>query len=101
MQRALGTLTMLAAGLLLVAILTAGDGAAIGGALAQTLGSYAGTLDKPSFASGVIAGLVGNAIYRVPWAEYPRRLFAALLGCRRGFMLTSLAVAFTGVLLFY
>jgi hypothetical protein len=101
MQRALGTLTMLAAGLLLLAMLMSGGGVETGGAFAQALAGFAGSLDKPSFAAGVAAGIIGQTLYRVPWAEFPRRMMTAVLGWRRGFVMTALAIAFTGVLLFY
>lgn len=58
-------------------------------------------LDHVSVAVGFLAGIMSGWVYRVPWMALPRLLFETLLGWRRNFYLSGLAIVCLCVLLLY
>lgn len=101
MQRSLGFLTLLAAGLLVVALMLGAGAVGHEGFTRASLKGGMLTVDAISFVLGVVAGICGVALARVPWRSFPAAVLGWMMGWRRNFVLASLGIAFTGVLLFY
>lgn len=101
MRGVLGFLTLLAAGLLIVA------GLLLGGASGQSARGLAGvegtrlTIDYVSFALGAVAGQMVLMFVRIPWHSLPRAIAELLASWRRNVVLASMVAVCVGVLLFY
>ena len=114
-ERLLLTLSVIAAGLLLMAI-------AVTGGKAPQLAGIAGSITAPSigsmpdwpspswlarpgdgvlFGGGLVAGWLLRWIYVLPWGAIPRAIVAWLLGWRSSALMASVALGCVAVLLLY
>ena len=99
MQRSLGFLTIFSAGVFGLAALLWSTGMVPTGRI--NLGTTGLAIDPLSFSAGTLFGLTCIWFSMVPWHVIPRVAMSVLLSWRRNFALAALALACTGVLLFY
>ena len=99
MPKPLVYLTLASAALLAFAVLLASVGVSTAG---RTL-VFSGHLpvDAVAFSVGICAGLGSVWMAMVPWSRVPDMAIHILVTWRRNLVLATLAVACTGVLLFY
>lgn len=101
MQRLLGIMTLMATGLLVVALVMSAGAVAPGGMPRSTFGTSALQIDFVSFALGAVAGIGSIWTYRLPWSDLPRMVLAMIASWRRNVVLASVAAGCMCVLLFY
>lgn len=93
---------------LLAAALLAGLMLGRGGELADvslgglvTTGPGASAIDPRSLALGLVLGIMGRSLVRIPWLQLPRLLVSWLLDQRNFFGRVALCGLFGAVLIFY
>lgn len=105
-ERILVTLSVIAAGLLLVAIfMTSGRAPPVGAPTAQlslsALPSLTTLSNGSPFVAGAVAGWLLRWIYCLPWAAVPRAIIAWILGWRSSVVMLGVAVGCMAILVLY
>lgn len=105
-ERILVTLSVVAAGLLLTAILVTGgkapsvDGPSTALSL-STLPSLASLSNGSPFVAGAVGGWLLRWVYCLPWAAVPRAVIGWVLGWRTSVVMLGIAIGCMAILVLY
>lgn len=102
-ERLLATLTVIAAGLLVTAVMvTGGKVPSLGNAaLGLPLPAFASTGEGTPFIAGIAAGWLLRWVYAMPWATLPRAVVAWVLGWRSSVIMLGVAIGCMAILVLY